>query len=223
MRNWLKTVLLAVSLVAASAGWAETPEEPQKHAHGVHGMVLFGEPGRVFASHLPLYRHPHDWQVVLELAPATEAGQKIVNELLLAGGLLTLEPERFDLLRLHAGAAEPLRQLKATLYRDHFERGGSQVAELDWLVKSTPVFLPVRADPQASGHRYLTIGRNDAGKSVWLLHRVERRPDRDQILRIRPHAALPEVLHFDQSLTDASKDPRFLLEQVVWQDSDDLQ
>ncbi len=230
MQNWLKTVLLVVGsvviLMISGTSRAESATQTlatAAHAHGVHGMVLFGEPGRVFASHLPLYRHPHDWQVVLELFPATETAQKFVNDLLQTGGLLTLEPERFDLLRLQPGAAEPLREFKATLYQGHFERGGSKVAELDWQVKSTPLFLPVRIDSQATGHAYHAIGQNRAGSAMWLLHRVERRPDLDQILRIRPHQPLPASFRTDQLLTTDSEDPRFALKQVVWQDSDDLQ
>ena len=224
MKNWLKNILVA-GFLAVSGPLAAEPQntEAPSHAHGVHGMILFGEPGRAFASHLPLYRHPHDWQVVLELAPADEPGQQQVNALLAAGGLLTLEPERFDLWRLKPGASAPLSQFQATLYRDHFERGGEKLQSLNWQVKRVWWFEPVRVDTETSTHRYFVIGGDSAGQTGWLLHKVERRPDVDQILRIKTNTGFTGLVSSERLLTGSSADARFQVEQVLWQDSDDLQ
>lgn len=224
VKNWLKNALFAGFFAASCGQAAELDATPAlSHAHGVHGMVLFGEPGRVFASHLPLYRHPHDWQVVLELAPADEPGQQQVNALLAAGGLLTLEPERFDLWRLKPGASAPLSQFQATLYRDHFERGGEKLQNLSWQVNRVWWFEPVRVDNEASAHHYFVIASDGAGQTGWLLHKVERRPDVDQILRIKTATGLTGLVSSEQLLTSRSTDARFQVEQVLWQDSDDLQ
>ena len=232
MQNWLKNVLLAGFLAISAAPAAElqtgapvtaAAATKHSHAHGVHGMLLFGEPGRVFASHLPLYRHPHDWQVVLELQPVGTEAQQLTDRLLAAGGLLTLEPERFDLWRLKPGASEPLRQFKAALYREHFERGGEKLREIDWQVKRVWQFAPVRIDAATSDHHYYVIGLDAGRQSGWLLHQVERRPDTDQILRISAKTDLPARLRVEQLLGKDSVDTGFRVEQVVWQDSDDLQ
>lgn len=238
MQNWLKIVLVAGFL----ATFAARATEPQtvapatavattmaatkpSHAHGVHGMVLFGEPGRVFASHLPLYRHPHDWHVVLELQPAGTEAQQLTDRLLAEGGLLTIEPERFNLWRLKPGANEPLNQFKAVLYREHFERGGEKLREVAWQVKRVWWFEPVQVSTEAnaSGHRYFAIAGEQAGQTGWLLHKVERRPDVDQILRIKTAAPLTGLITAEQLLTVGSTDARFRIEQVLWQDRDDLQ
>ncbi len=87
-------------------------------------MVLFGA-DRLFASHLPLCGPPHDWQVLLELEIADPALRKAVRDALADGQPLTLEPERFDLLRLGPGADAPLRTFQGQLYRGHFECGGA--------------------------------------------------------------------------------------------------
>lgn len=234
VKNWLKNALFA-GFFAVSCGQAAEPEATPtpSHAHGVHGMVLFGEPGRVFASHLPLYRHPHDWQVVLELAPADEPGQQQVNALLAAGGLLTLEPERFDLWRLKPGASDPMNQFKAALYRGHFERGGKKLDEIVWQVKRTLVFEPVRiAFSPDAGHRYFQIGVEGDGHGgrFWLLHKVERVPDTDQVVEICT-AEAPEPGLFKsasllapsrEDLANCAANPLWRV-RILWQDSDDLQ
>jgi hypothetical protein len=228
MQNWLKNVLVA-GFLAISAARAAEPQVPPptttapSHAHGVHGMILFGEPGRVFASHLPLYRHPHDWQVVLELQPVGTDAQRLADQLLAEGGLLTIEPERFDLWRLKPGASEPLRQFKAVLYRDHFERGGDKLRELAWQVKRVWQFAPVGVSAAAQGHHYYVIGLDDCRQTGWLLHQVERRPDTDQVLRISANTALPARIQVEQLLGKDSVNAGFRVDQVVWQDSDDLQ
>ncbi len=228
MQNWLKNVLVA-GFLAISAARAAEPQTvvpasaAPSHAHGVHGMVLFGEPGRVFASHLPLYRHPHDWQVVLELTPAGTEAQQLVDRLLAEGGLATIEPERFDIWRLKPGASEPLRQFNATLYREHFERGGEKLREVDWQVKRVWWFEPVRVGPEASGRHYFAIATENDGQTGWLLHKVERQPDVDQILRIKTTTALTGLVSTEQLLTGSSTDTRFQVEQLIWQDGDDLQ
>ena len=90
------------------------------HAHGVHGMVLFGSDS-LFASHLPLYRAPHDWQVVLEVEPQDQAVAESFRQ---SDGMLTIEPEPFDLTRLDPQAEDPLPAFAAKVYKGHFERGG---------------------------------------------------------------------------------------------------
>ena len=221
MQNWLKTVLIGVLLGFGGNGQASESAPVTVQAHGVHGMLLFGEPGRVFASHLPLYRHPHDWQVVLELEPTSEAAKKRTDELLAKQNLLTLEPEHFDLLRLHPGATNPLQQFKAALYAGHFERGGNKQDDVDWRVKRSWWFEPVQVRTDTVGQHYFVIGTGP-GKQ-WLLHQVERRPDVDQILAIVSTTALTGMLNSAILLNNGSVDAHFRVSATVWQDADDLQ
>lgn len=237
MQNWLKTVLMLGLLAAPAVMLSAESTTPAiarpAHAHGVHGMVLFGEPGRIFASHLPLYRHPHNWQVVLELEPVDEAGQKLTNTLLEHGGLFTLEPERFDLWRLKPDAREPLKRFSAVLYRDHFERGGERLQALEWQVKRTWVFEAIHIEfPPEAGHRYYQIGREERDKKAkfWLLHKVERVPDTDQIVEICTSEHREPGLFKSATLLESQREdldnclgiPLWHV-QVLWQDTDDLQ
>lgn len=151
-------------------------------AHGVHGMVLFGE-NALFASHLPLYAHPHDWQVLLRLRVRDAALAQAIRTELRAGRQLTLEPERFDLLRLDPSAQAPLKRFKGRLYRGHFERGGALWQDAEFEVERTLVFRRLSADtPKPAQMQYFAF--RDRG-IVYLVHRIHGRPDFDHIVSVR--------------------------------------
>jgi len=94
---------------------------------GYHGMAVFTDGSAIFASHLPLYRQPHDFQIVYRLAfddkRAEQQIQQYLNENKRSDGqaVMTLLPEQFDLNEL-ATAQTPT--LKTRFFTDHFERGG---------------------------------------------------------------------------------------------------
>jgi hypothetical protein len=59
----------ALMLLAGSAAAADV-------TYGEHGMALFGGKEGLYASHLPMFHAPHDYQVVLQVHvadPATDA------------------------------------------------------------------------------------------------------------------------------------------------------
>ncbi|BDX05500.1 hypothetical protein [Planctobacterium marinum] len=105
-----------------------------EHAHhlriGSHGMVLFTDGHHLFASHLPLYQAPHDYQLIYQIKMAREAqyigyltSQENTTE---HSAVLTLLPEDFDLNRLIEGESF---SLEATVFQGHFERGGKRWAQ----------------------------------------------------------------------------------------------
>lgn len=94
-------------------------------APAVHGMVLFGQE-RLFASHVPMYHAPHDFQVILEvgLSHATEDAVAAYRAKGMVEGvqrLITLRPKPFVLPDLLAGKVQ---EISATLYDGNFEAGG---------------------------------------------------------------------------------------------------
>jgi hypothetical protein len=184
----------------AASQSTSTPAMPaHPHAaHGVHGMVLFGEDG-LFASHLPLYAHPHDWQVVLRLKPRDRVLAHAIREELRAGRQLTLEPERFDLLRLDPASGTPLHRFKGKLYRGHFERGGTLWQEVEFEVERTLVFRALSPDNEKPEQMQYLAFRDRS--HVYLLHRIHGRPDFDQILSVRGRgmSATPQPVALPQS------------------------
>jgi len=95
---------------------------------GSHGMVLFTDGTNLYANHLPLYRKPHDYQLIYQVK--TKQNQKIIDYLQGDSSLsadkylsqmVSILPEPFDLNRLIEN--QPLT-LSVTVFKGHFERGG---------------------------------------------------------------------------------------------------
>ncbi|MDY6974857.1 MAG: hypothetical protein SVW51_01385 [Pseudomonadota bacterium] len=101
---------------------------------GSHGMVLFTDGAELYASHLPLYYSPHDYQLVYTVGSPHKA--KLIAYLqadsMSYSNMVTLLPENFDLNKLVDGEKF---SISAQFYKGHFERGGTK-----WLGKSELTF-----------------------------------------------------------------------------------
>jgi hypothetical protein len=130
--------------------------QQSRHTHqasvdkpAVHGMFICGNPrmgGNVYASHLPMFRSPHNYQVLVEL-DISDFGRKIFAKSLKNFPLestYTLAPEEFVLPEMMHNP----RPFKARLYRGHFERGGKPIGDT-LLVKITRVIYFKQLPPQA--------------------------------------------------------------------------
>jgi len=113
------------------------------HAHdriGLHGMVLVTDGIDLFASHLPLYRAPHDYQLVYIVESKYKS--KVIKQLLSASRntasydaakSVTILPASFDLNKLINGKSF---EIEAQMYIGHFERGGKK-----WLLDNKFSFV----------------------------------------------------------------------------------
>jgi hypothetical protein len=172
--------VIALALLLAAA-----PVEHADHATmGVHGMVLFGGRDGLFASHLPLFRAPHDRQILLELAiDAPAVRTRLVESFEREPRLWTIEPERFALARLLPGARDPLRSFSATIFDGHFERGGrAAFHDVRFRVRRVIANRPLTATAPPATVTYDRVGRH-------LVKRLEGRPDLDHIVALRPGPA----------------------------------
>ncbi|HEY0064269.1 MAG TPA: hypothetical protein VGC21_19285, partial [Telluria sp.] len=158
---------------------------------GQHGMVLFGGSGGLYASHLPMYHAPHDWQVILRLRladPALDA--RLRRALASKVSLWTLSPEAFALDRLAPASAHALKSFQADVVQGHFEQGG-QTRHAGARVMVEQVLVWRRLDPAAGrkvSARYLQIGH---GRERFLVKQIDSRPDFDHIVAIRSGAGSP--------------------------------
>ena len=89
---------------------------------GVHGMVLVNQGSSIYASHLPLYKKPHNVQLLYKLDNNDLSVLQTVRD----GQLITIKPKPFNLQRLMRGEK---MDIQADLYAGHFERGGMLVYE----------------------------------------------------------------------------------------------
>lgn len=169
-------ILALLCLLGLSAATAQ-PSHPRP---GSHGMVLFNVGSQLYASHLPLYHRPHDYQLIYAIstehqapvqayleATATNAGEAVV----------TLLPEPFDLNTLIAKHAP---QLQAQFFKGHFERGGTP-----WLAPAKVHFTtPVLVAPVDPGNRSAGVwyARPLTATTTLYVHNIDHRPSFDALV-----------------------------------------
>ncbi|WP_179119151.1 hypothetical protein [Massilia sp. KIM] len=155
--------------------------------YGSHGMALFGDRDGLYASHLPMFRAPHDHQMVLQVRLSDPKLDRTLRERMQGTtALWTIDPERFELSRLGPGAPNPVRAFQAKVFSGHFERDGKEeIAQAGFVVEK--VLLFERLDPsvraRAQAH-YLPVGK-------YLVKRLDSRPDYDHILKLAGPAPAP--------------------------------
>jgi hypothetical protein len=172
--------------------------------YGEHGMALFGGKDGLYASHLPMFHAPHDYQVILQVHVADAATDAALRKRLDGKtALWTIAPEKFELSRLAPQAPSPLRQFKADLVSGHFEQGGkTQYTASTIVVDKVLMFHKLSPEQRASStSTYLQIG---SGKQRYLVKQIDSRPDYDHILSYRaaPGAATDSITVIKQALRE---------------------
>ena len=173
-------------------------EHHHGHLHGVHGMLVLGGQrtdtalrSPIYVSHLPMFSSPHDFQVILRVGG--EAADRYGDFVAHFGSdpIYTFEPEEFSIDELDPSPAGGAARTSfgGTLYRGHFERGGSKIAtDVSFEVEQAIHYRRFRSSPgPARGPlRYLWFGQRDA---AFLAHLVEAPPpDFDQVLQVEVRA-----------------------------------
>ncbi len=155
--------------------------------YGSHGMALFGGREGLYASHLPMFHAPHDYQVILQVHIADQATDAALR-MRLDGkdALWTIDPEKFELSALAPEAGSPRKEFTADLVQGHFERGGStQYKAVKVVIDKVLVFRQLDGKPRdAKFSRYLQVG---SGRQRFLVKQIDTRPDFDHIVAY--HAA----------------------------------
>ena len=179
-----KLIALLMMLCAAGAALAANP------SFGSHGMLLFGGPDALYASHLPMFHAPHDYQVILQVRLADKAQDAALRERLRGGTTLwTLAPEKFNLDRFGPGAVRNQR-FTADLVLGHFEQGGkTQYAGAGVIVEKVLYFSQLSVPPaRLAAARYLQLGD---GAQRFLVKLVDSRPDFDHVVAVRARPGVP--------------------------------
>lgn len=190
----MKYAVLAFLAALASPGFAGATDSHAHHAGstmGVHGMALFGGKDGLFASHLPLFRAPHDRRLLVELKiddPALD--RQMRAELAARPRLWTIDPEPFELARLSAGTPHPLRAFRADLVEGHFERDG-RVVHKNVRLNVVRIIEDRALDGAASPRAIATYRVVGHGRSRFLVKEVDARPDFDHIVVLAPGSQAP--------------------------------
>ncbi|WP_395374434.1 hypothetical protein [Marinicella sp. W31] len=185
-----------VWLLLMSLGWVMLSQAGTIHdassRHGVHGMVLFGGSGTYYISHLPLFHHPHDMQIIAQVR-FSKANEAAIDTLLDSSSLVTLVPKPFDLNRI----SEDGFVFHGDLYNGHFERGGTLKIEslqisIEHIIEKS--LLKNNKPQQTVTYRLIP---NDTSQTLRFYFRViDSRPAADHIIAVRSQQVLPAKLSF---------------------------
>lgn len=179
------------TLAGALLALCTLPLHAADQTFGTHGMALFGGREGLYASHLPMFHAPHNFQVILQIHiadPATDAAlrQRLDGKT----ALWSIDPEKFELSSLAPDASQPRKEFRADLVQGHFERGGStQYKGARVVIDKVLVFRQLSDKPQAASlARYLQIG---SGEQRFLVKEIDSRPDFDHIVAYHAEPGAP--------------------------------
>jgi hypothetical protein len=176
-------LLLAVILRAQHHG-DMNPDKPS-----VHGMLIFGKE-KIYASHLPLFHSPHNYQIILELTLDKVAQKLFVKDQQQHPefATYTIEPERFILPNKISSKGS----FKANLYRGHFERGGIKIADSINLTIAAVLYYKKldTAEEKFKEANYLLFGNS---KEQFAIHQISNMPDFEQIIQVKAVLANSEL------------------------------
>ncbi|MEW2051686.1 hypothetical protein [Streptomyces sp. NPDC005476] len=153
-----------------------------------HGMLVVGEEV-AYLSHLAMFMSPHDFQVLLAVTFTSDTGdaQKTYRDDRRVTGtdIYTLRPERFRLSDLMgAGGQSVRRSFTGTLFRGHFERGGTEI--IDPVTVEVKNIIHFRQfEHHASRPADLTYIMFGSSRELYLAHFITTPPDFDQIISVK--------------------------------------
>lgn len=170
------TCLICLIALAAQAN----DKHHQYTRIGYHGMVMITDGTSLYASHLPLYRAPHDFQLIYQIE--SQYQQQLIAQLQ-NGKTITLLPNKFDLNRLVNGEGFTI---PTQLYLGHFERGGTK-----WQLDQTFTFKQQSYKRQLSNlaanqaktinHQWQKLTTKAAGKNFYV-YQIQTAPSLDAIV-----------------------------------------
>ncbi|WP_019028223.1 hypothetical protein [Colwellia piezophila] len=144
---------------------------------GVHGMVLVVQGSSIYASHLPLYKKPHNVQLLYQLDNKDLAVLQTVRD----SQFITIKPKPFNLQRLMRGEKIVIQ---ADLYAGHFERGGMLIYQNISLTFDKQLYVRTFDDikPSSRQQEYdvVTLKQN---YRIYI-HRIQQAPSFDHILSV---------------------------------------
>ena len=179
----MKLSLLLLSLIAAvTMAGSSAPADPI----GTHGFLLFGKQ-TIYASHLPMYHSPHDYQVLLQVS--IESGRK--PEVAEAyynkkdNEYFTVVPKPMDLTDVINGKIKGF--FFADLYQGHFEKSGKYIGSV--MVHIEKVLYSKKLNPtDNSPAEFLVFGSKG---EYFAANMIGGKPSFDQILSVSAPYSVP--------------------------------
>jgi hypothetical protein len=148
----------------------------------LHGMLFFGSK-TLYASHLPMFHAPHNYQLLLEIKtnePSSLAMNAYRDWVQKGETLFTIAPEVMDLTELINGERVTF---KATLFKGHFERGGTPLGKIQIDVRKI-VYSSKLNDSEQMPIRepYIIFGQKG---EYFAAHLIQAKPSFDAIVIVK--------------------------------------
>lgn len=177
----MKKVLFGILFLLSQLSFAEDevkelpPLDPTYM--GIHGMALFTQGSSIYASHMPLYKKPHNVQLLYKLDNDNLAVLQMIRD----GQLITIKPKPFNLQRLMRGEQIVIN---ADLYAGHFERDGMLVYENIPLSFDKKLYVRSFDDikPSSRKQSYDVVSLRKNYKIY--IHRISEAPSFDHIIGV---------------------------------------
>lgn len=177
----MRTLLVSILFLLSQVSFAEDEVKelpPLDPAYmGIHGMVLVTQGSSIYASHLPLYKKPHNVQLLYKLDNNDLAVLQAVRD----SQFITIKPKPFNLQRLMRGEK---MLVKADLYQGHFERGGMLIYEDISLSFHKQLYVRTFDDikPSSTKQEYDVVSLRKNYKIY--IHKIQQAPSFDHLLGV---------------------------------------
>jgi hypothetical protein len=181
----MKTILFTFIFLALMAF------ESKADIPSTHGMVLFGD-HQLYASHLPMFHAPHDYQLVTKISiipwqTRVDVFKQYQQHKAEGETLFTLVPEKMDLTLVINGQKN---QFVATVFAGHFEQGGTPIGTVK--VTVTQVIFTKKLNPKEAQTKpeYFKFGNKD---ETYAVHIIKGKPSFDEILKLKEPFRIEDV------------------------------
>jgi len=136
-----------------------------------HGMVLIQELGvGLFASHLPLYVAPHNYQIIYKVDVSDDQQLKKMFNI----GMVTALPKNFNLSKLIIGESFVI---ETKFYQGHFERGGKLAFTGTMTFTKQLLAKKVVADNRTNQATFYSVAVSN--NKILLVHKIHKAPSFD--------------------------------------------
>lgn len=175
----MKKILVLLMMFSAKMASADTP--------ATHGMLLFGDK-QTYASHLPMFHAPHDYQLIMEIEmvenfrPPTLENYKQAK--MDGETLFTLLPQKMDLTQIIDGSK---KNFVANIYAGHFEKGGNNLGPITVVVKKIVFTKKLTVNEPTSTYDHVLFGANG---EYFAAHVIKGKPSSDAIYTVEQPAGL---------------------------------
>ena len=167
-----RAACIFLSLVSQWAAGADS-SHAEHSLWGSHGMALVSDSrGALYASHLPLYQPPHNYQIIYRVSLESPGSVQP----LLSRGMVTVLPDNFDLARLVNGESF---SIDAQVFAGHFERDGKLLNRSVLNFEAPLLVEPVSPSPAGNTAEYYYV-RIHSDEAIFA-HRIQAPPSFDAV------------------------------------------